>query len=191
MPDGTLNLARGSARSPSDLDAWVTDALEDIAAKAPAPKPEDGWTPKLVGEALVDALRWVRYAAGRTGPAGMVSAAMPEAILSAEDRLALGWDAAIEADAEDRPPLLLRPSAQQVSRHLEALEWPAVYLLPDHKGSARMLGLWAAYKAYRRPFDAAVKERGVHRSMAYQLRDRGLSLIAMGLTRKKVSVQTL
>lgn len=187
MPDGTLHLARGPGRSArrasSDLDAWLKSALTEIG---PPPRAEDGWTPKAVGEALIDALRWARHAAGRTGPAGMVSAHMPEAILSMEDRLALGWDAAVTLDPDDQRPVILRPSSQQVSRHLAALEWPADYLLPDHPGSARTLGLWAACKAYRRPFDRAVRERGIHRSMAYQLRDRGLSLIAQGLDRDGV-----
>ena len=29
----------------------------------------DTWTPKLVGERLIEAIRWARYNAGPTGPA--------------------------------------------------------------------------------------------------------------------------
>lgn len=90
------------------------------------------------------------------------------------------------ADPEDVPPMRIRPSAVQVSRHEAALAWPAVYLCPAHHGSARMCGLWATSRAYRRSFDQSLKARGVGRSLAYRLRDRGLSLIAQGLDRDGV-----
>lgn len=141
-----------------------------------------------MGEALIEALRWARYAAGRTGPAGFVGMRLPEAVLSMEDRLALGWDAAVESDPEDVFQMRFRPSAAAISRHEAALHWPATYLCPDHHGSARMCGLWAASKAYRRSFDGALKARGVHRSLAYRLRDRGLSLISQGLDRDGVQL---
>jgi hypothetical protein len=51
-----------------------------------------------------------------------------------------------------------------------------------------MCGLWAASKAYKRSFDQALKARGVGRSLAYRLRDRGLALISQGLDRDRFPV---
>lgn len=168
-----------------ELDMWALDALQSIRVTDAGPEPRDQWSPKAVGEHLIEALRWARYAAGRTGPAGAVGMRWPEANLSLEDRMEL-WGLPEVADPEDVPPMRIRPSAVQVSRHEAALAWPAVYLCPAHHGSARMCGLWATSRAYRRSFDQSLKARGVGRSLAYRLRDRGLSLIAQGLDRDGV-----
>ncbi|NGM47924.1 hypothetical protein G5B31_20615 [Rhodobacter sp. SGA-6-6] len=81
-------------------------------------------------------------------------------------------------------------SARQVSRHEAALTWPTIYLVgAGLQGSARMVGLWAACKAYRRPFSKAIEGRGVSRPAAYALRDRGLSIISQGLARDRVPVE--
>ncbi len=83
--------------------------------------------------------------------------------------------------------LMLPPAV--VSRHRAALEWPAIYLCPGNVTSARMLGLWAACKAGKRPFDKALEARGgIARAHVYRYRDRGLSLIAQGLVRDRVPV---
>jgi len=72
---------------------------------------------------------------------------------------------------------------------MAALAWPATYL-PDADGSRAMLSLWAGCKALRQPFTNAVERRGtMTRAMAYRLRDRGLTLIALGLIRDGVSVE--
>jgi len=186
---GTMNLGHRKARNPSArMIAWAAQEMAEMDAAAP--QPEDGWTPKAAGEQLVAALKWARYAAGRTGPAGMVYARLPETILTDEEFLEMGWGIRETADdPNDLPPMRIMPTPAQISRHLAALEWPAVYLVGEgREGTARMVGLWAACRAYRRPFNAAVKERGVHRSLAYQLRDRGLSIISQGLARDGVGV---
>ncbi|WP_245875310.1 hypothetical protein [Tabrizicola aquatica] len=171
---------------PSDLDRWVSDAFAAIQANDARPEDLDTWTPKAVGERLIEALRWARYSAGRTGPSGAVGIRWPEAKLSLEDRMDL-WGLPEVADPEDVPPIRITPSAAQVSRYEAVLAWPATYLVPmGHTGSARMLGLWAASRAYRLSFDQALQARGVGRSLAYRMRDRGLSLIAQGLHRDGV-----
>lgn len=148
-----------------------------------------GWTSKLAGEALVAALRWARYAAGPVGPQGFVTARMPEAVLPLEQRLALGWGLPDAAEMDDLRPMRLRLSAVQISRHTKAMAWPAVYLA-DAEGSRHMVSLWAGCKACNLPFNEAVKRRGtIDRSAAYRLRDRGLTLIALGLTRDGVPVE--
>lgn len=173
-----------------ELDQWAMDALLSIQVGDARPDPREQWSPKTVGEALIEALRWARRTAGRTGPQGYAGMRLPEAVVSMEDRLALGWDAAVEADPDDARFMRLQLSAAQVSRHEAVLTWPAVYLVSSgHTGSARMLGLWAASKAYRRSFDQALRSRGVGRSLAYRLRDQGLSLIAQGLDRDRVCME--
>lgn len=176
----------GAARS-DHRTAWAAAALRAIRAEAASTPPEPQWTPDAAGKALIEALQWLRQAAGRVGPAGMVSARLPEAVLSLDDFAAAGWGLPESADApEDAPPLRVQLTGAQVTRHLAALEWPARYLA-EHEGSRCMVALWARCKAHRRPFNAAVKARGtIYRAMAYRLRDRGLSLIAQGLDRDRV-----
>lgn len=142
----------------------------------------EGWTPKIVGNQMIEALKWVRRT-GPVGPAGIRSG-QPAYVATADEYFEdFGLrESADEEEARSYP----QPSPAQISRHLAALEWPLTYLLPHHEGSARTVGLWAACKANKRPFDAAVRERGISRSFAYALRDRGLSIISQGLERDGV-----
>lgn len=145
----------------------------------------DGWTPKLVADQFCDALRWVRRSTGPVGPAGIRSG-QPAYIATLEEFMEdFGLPETADDEEELRPSYPL-PSPEQVTRHLDALEWARVYLIPHHEGSARMLGLWAMCKITRRPFDKAVKARGLPRHAAYALRDRALSLISQGLQRDGV-----
>ena len=187
MPDGSLYLNSGRSRRArrSDLDLWLSSALSG-AAPSVAPVSDEGWTPKLVGEALIEAIRWVRRCGGRVGPGGFATARLPEAILSLDDHLAAGWGLPETADEPEEARLVIRPTPAQIDRHLAALQWPATYLCPANHGSARMVGLWATCKATRQPFARAIDGRGVSRPAAYALRDRGLSLIAQGLDRDGV-----
>lgn len=168
----------------SDLDQWAAAALRQIRAGTAAPGAS--WTPALAGEALVEALRWLRHSTPTPGPRGYATARLPERHLTELDRLAEGWGIAETAD--DDPPMTPPPrvSPAQAQRHLFALEWPARYVAREHPGSARMLSLWAACRAGRRPFAEAVKARGVDRSLGYRMRDRALGLVAMGLTLDRV-----
>jgi len=117
----------------------------------------------------------------------MVSARLPEVPLSLDDFAAAGWGLPETADdPDDAPPMRVQLTGAQVTRHLDALEWPARYLA-RYDGSRQMVALWAGCKARRRPFNEAVKARGtVHRSAAYALRDKGLSIIAQGLDLDRV-----
>ncbi|RHZ95361.1 hypothetical protein D1122_14845 [Cereibacter sphaeroides] len=82
----------------------------------------------------------------------------------------------------------VQPTPALVSRYVAALQWPADYLCPEHIGSARCLGLFTACKAYGLLIAPELKARGVARHHAYRLRDRGLSLIALGLEKDAVPV---
>lgn len=147
------------------------------------------WTAKLAGETLVAALDWARRTSGPVGPQGLRGMRLPGSILTLEQRLGLGWGLPEVADPDDVRPIVVRPSPGMISRHMAALAWPAVYLA-EADGSRQMVSLWAGCKALRQPFNEAVKRRGtIDRSAAYRLRDRGLTLIALGLTRDGVSVE--
>lgn len=149
------------------------------------------WTPKLVGERMIAALRWATYTGGAVGPAG-IRGSMPAFNPTLDDHLDEGWglpDVAGDEEPGDGKRLVVQATAAQITAHEAALSWPAVYLYPSYEGSARMLCLWARCKVYRRPFDDAIKRRGtISRATAFRLRDRGLSLISQGLDRDKVKL---
>lgn len=172
----------------ADLETWAAQALRAIRAEAgPPAAPVEGWTPERAGAALVEALRWLRGAGGRVGPAGFGGMQWQAKALTVEEFLeAWGFLPESANDPDDAPPVRIQATAAQVTRHLDAIEWPARYLA-GHDGSRQMVALWANCKAYRRPFNAAVKARGtIDRSLAYRLRDRGLSLISVALSRDGV-----
>lgn len=145
-----------------------------------------GWTTKIVGEQFVAAIKWVRRSGGSVGPTGIRSG--QPAYLPTYEELLEDFGIPERADDEPENVLFVQPTPEQISRHLAALEWPADYLIPEHDGSARMLGLWAYCKATNSPFDQAVKDQcKMSRGAAYALRDRGLSIISQGLTRDEVT----
>jgi len=157
---------------------------EAYAAQHAAP---ETWTPKAVGEAMLEALRWAQWSAGRVGPGGVKTVSLPF-IASLDEHLAEGWGLPEVAGDEEPDPRRLRvmPSPAQVARHEAALDWPRRYL-GDHEGSARILALWLRCKIQKKPFDAAVKARGtISRTAAYQMRDKALSIISQGLDRDGV-----
>ncbi len=135
-------------------------------------------------------MRWT-LSQGPVGPRGVSHVRLPFAA-TFDDHLDEGWglpEAADDDRGEDRPLKLMLPPAV-VSRHRAALEWPATYLAAEHVTSARMLGLWVACKAEKRSFDGAVKARGgIVRAHAYRYRDKGLTLISIGLARDGVAVE--
>jgi len=168
------------------LDAYL--ATGELPEAPPAPE----WTPELVEEQLIEALRWAKHHAGRVGPAGLGGVSGVFSLVSTlEDHLEEGWGVPEIAGDDEPDERQIRPAAtpEQITRHEAALEWPAEYLLPDHKGSARMVGLWCACQISKRSFNGACKARGVDRHAAMQLRDRGLSIISQGLSHDSMSVE--
>ncbi len=152
----------------------------------------DQWRPKLVGERLVEAVRWARYHAGPVGPTGIRSG-MPTVALTMEERLAEGWGLPDGPDEEEKAlrerKLRIAPSPEKISAYLDALEWPARYLIPERAGDARVLNLWVRCKVYSRPFNEAVDRRQfLSRAMAYRMRDRALVTISVALDREGVPV---
>lgn len=150
----------------------------------------DQWSPKLVGERLVEAVRWARYHAGPVGPSGIRSG-MPTVALTIEERLAEGWGLPDGPDEEEvalrERKLRIAPSPEKISAYLDALEWPTRYLVPERAGDARVLNLWVRCKVYARPFNEAVDRRQfLSRAMAYRMRDRALVTISVALDRDGV-----
>lgn len=151
---------------------------------------DDQWNPKRVGDALIEAVTWARYCGGPVGPSGIRSA-MPSYNPTWEDRLTEGWGLPDGPDEEEQAArernLRRATTPEQVSRHLAALEWPAIYVAKNNPGDARVLALWVKCKVYRRPFNAAVDRRKyLTSSLAYRMRDRALSAISVGLDRDGV-----
>lgn len=142
------------------------------------------WTPKIVQERMIEALKWARYNAGPVGPA-KVRSTMPAYRASLEDHLAEGWGIPERADddlgVDDVLRLNLSPEA--VSQMIWVLNWCGLYLAKDRPGDARILNLWLRCKVYRTSFDAALKSRGfaLSRQHAYRMRDRALSHLSQRL----------
>lgn len=141
--------------------------------------PPDHWTPELVEERLIEAVRFVAHAAGRAGPAGF-SSGLPEFHPTLEDFLAEGWGLPDPPDEEEETAPA-KPTPDQVERHLAAVAWVADYLAPEHPGRARAVNAWIFAQAHRRPFAKVIRERGMSRSFAYRLRDQGLSILSQRL----------
>ena len=148
----------------------------------------DAWTPKLVRERLVEALRWARYAGHPAGPAP-VRTMMPAYKATLEDHLEEGWGlpeiAEDESEIEEARILRLSISAERTQAYIEALGWVATYVAPTHPVSARVLNAWLRCKVYNNVdgFLRQCVQMGVSRGHAYRLRDRGLRMIAQGLDR--------
>ena len=144
---------------------------------------QDEWTPKLVGEELVEAVRWAYRAGGRVGPAGYGSG-MPQMMMSQMDRLAEQWD--IVADQEPVPRRrMLGPD--EVSRAERVLLWQSTYL-KDSPVVAEALAIWIFCKIKKGVrYGDALDRQGIARATAYRRRDNALAMIAKGLTRDGIA----
>lgn len=142
----------------------------------------DVWTPKIVGEELVEAVRWAQAAAGPVGPARF-KATMPEPYFLTWERVYEGWDEELPPDAT--PPRRRPYPPARISFFERVLWWPSEYLR-GHDGPARVLKVWVRCKVFRVPFNKEVDRRGWNRATAYRQRDRALALISMGLASKGV-----
>lgn len=144
---------------------------------------ETVWTPKLVGDEMIEAIRWAKYAIGRVGPAGIKSS-MPKLSFFASERDLEQWPAIQELDPE---PMRRSYAPWQVSRFERVLQWPMTYLgdLPKKDPEAIwFFRLWVDCKITKgMKFDPTLDQIGLSRATAYRKRDKILSEIAKGLTR--------
>lgn len=148
--------------------------------------PDDIWTPARVKDVLADAIKWARRYAGPVGPAP-IRGSLPTYKPSLEDHLEEGWgipEVAGDDDAEDREiELPVDPARADVL--MAALSWVSIYLInAGHPATGEVVSLWMAHSTGRNRsgFEGAARRRGMSRAHAYRLRDRGLSIIAQGLT---------
>ncbi len=146
---------------------------------------DDFWTPRRVAQELIEAVTWARHFGAPAGPSGMRSS-LPAFLPTLDDHLEEGWGVP-EVAGEDGPddrPLRIPVSSERAQQLDEALNWVGVYVARSNPGTARMLSLWLKYRTQGRGkgFDPAIRRLGLSRGHAYRLRDRGLGLIAMGLT---------
>lgn len=145
--------------------------------------PPDHWTPALVEGRLIEAVRFLRHLPDRAGPQGYKSA-MPHFRPTLEDFLEEGWGLPDPPDDDEEPPPRL--TAGDVQRMLEALAWVPDLLAPDQPEIARALNAWVFAQAHDRPFKKVIRQRGLSRTRAYGMRDRGLAIISVKLARKGV-----
>jgi len=154
----------------------------------------DIWIPRLVGEVLVDALRWAKKTAGPVGPAGFkTNRKLQRFIPTLEDHLEEGWGLPEVAGDEEEwlAPVELAIDPKRADLFMHALTWVGVYLINDgHPATGKILSLSLAHSVSRnsRAFDAALKQEGVSRRHSYRMRDKGLSIIAQALNRDQVPV---
>lgn len=139
------------------------------------------WTVKLVQETLIEAA-WHCKIAVRADMPGY--RAMPEFFLTGDERIAEGWDRALEADEDEKARRIRRRriSPARVSFLERAVIWPMTYL-HDERDYARALQLWLGCKVSKRKFGEEVEQRGWSRATAYRDRDRALTIISVGLDR--------
>lgn len=81
---------------------------------------------------------------------------------------------------------IFNPSCKDITEMETVLRWQTKYL-GDHPGAARVLNLYLKAKAIRKPFQVLVEERKWSRATAYRLKERALTMIAIGLMKDKVS----
>ncbi len=148
---------------------------------------DDVWTPKIVGDCLIDAIRWAQRSGGSIGPAGFRNG-MPDPALSSDERALEEWPSMFEL-GEFEPPKPARRSLSpaKVSQMERVLVWPMKYL--QNFGPETDPVSWQVFHAWIYSkltkgvnFDETCKQRGWSRATAYRLRDRTLSIIAQGLT---------
>lgn len=150
----------------------------------PPSGPPVTWTPDLVRDTLLDALRWIRRHGGPAGGRGFVTARL-DFRPTEKDHAREGWGLPeVAGEADDAPkvhPLdMVSPARQRLFRR--ALEWQVNHL-KDHTADAAVLSAWLASRVGGRKFEAELEARGIRlaRNTAYRVRDRALGRIASAL----------
>jgi len=149
---------------------------------------DDVWTPKIVGDYLIDAIKWAQRSGGSVGPAGFRNG-MPDPALSSEERALEEWPSMFEIEEFDPPKAPTRRSLSpaKVSQMERILVWPMKYLsgfnAKDDPVSWEVFHAWIRSKITKGvSFEEICKEKEWSRATAYRLRDRTLGMIATGLT---------
>lgn len=147
---------------------------------------ETVWTPKAVGDCIVEAVKWANRAGGRVGPAGYRSN-MPALLFGGDDRIIEKWPEIRDLEPE---PMRRAYAPWQVSQFERVIGWPMDYLagMADKDPEACwFFRVWVESKTRKgMKFDKMLDAIGVSRATAYRKRDKILSTIAKGLTRDRI-----
>lgn len=153
--------------------------------RRPASSRVPTWTARLVGEILVEALRWQRRHGGLAGPRGYARVGGLAFVPTVADHAREGWGLPeVAGEVEDEPRLhpLDAVSAERQRLFRRALEWQVEHL-KDTTADAVILGAWLCAKVDGEPFPSVLRRHGVSfaRGHAYRVRDRALGRIASAL----------
>jgi hypothetical protein len=144
--------------------------------------PEE-WTPKDVGEELIEAIGWAFRAGGRVGPAGFGSG-MPQIMMTHMERIAEQWPLLDDQDAAPRRKFY---TPAQISRMERVLFWQTRYLM-ESPIIAAALSTWLFCKIKKGArYGDVLKRQGVARATGSRQKDRALAMIAIGLTRDQIA----
>lgn len=162
-----------------DSYAWVPEgfSLMDLA-KIPI---EDQWSKEMVEERLIEAVRLAERIVIRPTPHS-VGSGWPRHIYEWSDYLA---QVESPEDAKKYNRFKISASRKEIQQMEESIQWQTLYL-NGYLGAARVLSAFLRARARRKSFTEEIKKRGWSKSTAYRLRDRALTLIALGLMRDKV-----
>ena len=128
----------------------------------PPSGPPVTWTPDLVRDVLLDALRWVRRHGGPAGGRGFVAAKL-DFRPTEKDHAREGWGLPeVAGDVEEAPEVhpmdMVSPERQRLFRR--ALFWQVDHLR-EHTADAAVLAAWLASRVGGQKFEAELEARGI------------------------------
>ena len=77
--------ARTTVRNPEMAALLEQYSARFNARRAEAYAAPETWTPKAVGEAMVEAVRWAQWAAGQVGPGGIKTVSLAASVIKVRD----------------------------------------------------------------------------------------------------------
>jgi len=157
--------------------------------------PRTKWDTLLVKERLVEMMQVLNRLPARIGPRAY-SNSMPRHLYDSDDLRGqreffdlrqYARVAAIEVMTRNRNRVRVMPSAAEITRAEEAMEWPMRYLkLKEKSVLAEAVCLGALWTMAGDDVVAACKRVAISRRTFYRRQDLGLYIIAIGLTRDRV-----
>lgn len=139
------------------------------------------WTGAQVQARLIEAARLIERTVGRVTPKQFGNS-MPNYTYDWGDLMGQVETATLLTGGNR---ITIGATSRAVTRCEEAMRWPLTYL-NDHEGMRRVLHLFLRCRASRVPFSVALKRKGWNKATCYRLRDRALTVIAIGLIRDRV-----
>lgn len=156
---------------------------QEVALYADAARKRGGnadalyWTPEAVSIRLHEAMRSIAAAVSAPRPKEFGNS-MPDYLRALEN----------EFEFDEQEPLPV-PAAPEMSRALEAIEWPGRYLVGKQPGANGVLRVWLRAVARRRSIKKAMSEAGYSKSMCESGLAKAFSEIAEGLARDGIPLR--